>query len=160
LKNNPTDQLFQVDTKPEVLSTEKLKSRVSPTSLGRSSAASSQPLSQRIPHSDQERDKLKKLINEIWDYRERKFTMEDMNKKGYDSDTVIAINELFTALHYLVHRSKFQEKLQTLLPYKMPPSNIKYDNTISILKALVDLGLDLTSFQKIKEQLKLGPEYF
>jgi hypothetical protein len=86
--------------------------------------------------------------------------MEDMNKKGYDSEEVHAINDLHTALHYLAHRSKFQEKLQSILPYKMTPSNIKYDNNISILKAFVDLNLDLTSFQKINEQLKLGPKFF
>jgi hypothetical protein len=36
----------------------------------------------------------------------------------------------------------------------------KYYNTINMLKAFVDLNLDLTSFQKIKEQLGLGTEYF
>jgi hypothetical protein len=42
----------------------------------------------------------------------------------------------------------------------MPYSTIKYDNTISMLKAFVDLNLNLTSFQNIKEQLGLGLEYF
>jgi hypothetical protein len=109
------------------LSAEKLKSRV----------LNSLPLSQRIPYSEQERDKLKKLINDIWDYRNHTFSIEDMNKKGYDSEAVFAINALYTALHNFVNRSKLQNKIQSLLPYQMAPSNIKYYNTISMLKVLL-----------------------
>jgi hypothetical protein len=68
-----THQLLQVDTKPEILSVEKLKSRVLS-----SQKLSSQPLSQRVPYSDQEKEKLKKLIDEIWDYRNHDITLEQM----------------------------------------------------------------------------------
>jgi hypothetical protein len=70
-------------------------------------------------------------------------------------------NQFLQLKDYIQHyKTKFQEKLQTFLDYDMPYSTKKYDNNISMLKAFVDLNLDLTSFQKIKEQLGLGPEYF
>jgi hypothetical protein len=110
--NNPkqittesTYQLSQVETKPEILSAEKLKSRVLS-----SQNLSLQPLSQRIPYSDQEKEKLKKLIDDIWDYRNHRITLEQMNEKGYDSDSVFVVNAIYTALQNLADRSKFQEK--------------------------------------------------
>jgi hypothetical protein len=80
----------------------------------------------------QEKENLKKIIDDIWDYRTHRLSIDQMN----------------------------EEKLQTFLDYDMPYSTKKYDNNISMLKAFVDLNLELTSFQKIKEQLGLGKEYF
>jgi hypothetical protein len=108
----------------------------------------------------QEKENLKKIIDDIWDYHNHRLFIDQMNEKGYDSEAVFAISDLYTALQNLVDRSKFQDKLQTFQLYDMPYSTKKYDNNISMLKAFVDLNLDLTSFQKIKEQLKLGPEFF
>jgi hypothetical protein len=41
------------------------------------------------PTSEQEKENLKKLIDDIWDYRNKKLSLKEMNEKGYDSDSVL-----------------------------------------------------------------------
>jgi hypothetical protein len=143
-----------VDTKPEILSAEKLKSRVLS-----SQTLNSQPPDQHISYSKQKK-KLKKLIDVILDYHEHKKTLEQMNAKDYNSESVFAFNGLFIALDNLVNRTKFKNKLQSFLSYQIPFSAKKYYNTINMLKTFINLNLNLTSFQKIKKQLELRTKYF
>jgi hypothetical protein len=136
LKNNPTLQLSQVDTKPEILSAEKLKSRV-----------------------DQQKETMKKLVDLRILIDEKKATVSEIAEQGFDMDDYWKIAKLFTILDSLdtKDRNKLIENLARFTNILLF-TNVWNTNTAKLMKFMIDNDIMFDSeitYKNIKDQIQM-----